>query len=200
MEEGELSLTPSEKKKLEQKSEWRSRQQTCRGGRKYPQEAHKQRVVSRKGRGRKEGGRTGEKMSRQCPLCICWVSRRAFVMLYADPLPKAAAGLRVQLFCYSLSPLVSVALSSVISLCFVLFGVDYYPQAATKWKTNQMRSCGFNPDCFKWRECRKHLRPINTVYKEKVSPRPVNLLTLALVLVSQVPIDFIPKPAGKRSW
>lgn len=125
---------PLPQKNLEQKSEWRSRQQTCRGGRKYPQEAHKSRVVSRKGRGRKEGGRAGEKMSRQCPLCICWVSRRAFVMLYADPLPKAAAGLRVQLFCYSLSPLF-LSLSLFCDFFVFLFficdcRVDYYPQAA----------------------------------------------------------------------
>lgn len=131
---GRRRAPPLPQKNLEQKSEWRSRQQTCRGGRKYPQEAHKSRVVSRKGRGRKEGGRAGEKMSRQCPLCICWVSRRAFVMLYADPLPKAAAGLRVQLFCYSLSPLF-LSLSLFCDFFVFLFficdcRVDYYPQAA----------------------------------------------------------------------
>lgn len=42
---------------------------------------------------RKEGGKGGEKMSRQCPLCIGWVSPRAFVMLYTDPLSKVATRL-----------------------------------------------------------------------------------------------------------
>lgn len=50
---------------------------------------------------RKEGGRGGEKMSRQCPLCIGWVSPRAFVMLYTDPLSKVVVRLPVQLFSYS---------------------------------------------------------------------------------------------------
>lgn len=44
-------------------------------------------------------------MSRQCPLCICWVSPRAFVMLYTDPLSKVAVWLPVQLFSYSVSAL-----------------------------------------------------------------------------------------------
>lgn len=52
---------------------------------------------------RKEGGRGGEKMSRQCPLCLGWVSPRAFVMLYTDPLSKVAMWLPVQLFSYSVS-------------------------------------------------------------------------------------------------
>lgn len=43
-------------------------------------------------------------------------------MLYADPLPKAAAGLRVQLFCYSLSPLfLSLSLLSFLCVLFCFF-------------------------------------------------------------------------------
>lgn len=68
---------------------------------------------------RKEGGRGGEKMSRQCPLCIGWVSPRAFVMLYTDPLSKVAVRLPVQLFSYSVS---ASFLSLLCDFFFFFFG------------------------------------------------------------------------------
>lgn len=57
-----------------------------------------------------------EKMSRQCPLCICWVSPRASVMLYADPLSKVATRLPIQLFSHLVWVLFLSLLCDVLTL------------------------------------------------------------------------------------
>lgn len=90
---------------------------------------------------RKEGGRGGEKMSRQCPLCICWVSPRAFVMLYTDPLSKVAIRLPVQLFSYSGS---ASFLSLLCDFFYFIFFIcdcraDYYWGQQINYRKRQQK-------------------------------------------------------------
>lgn len=93
---------------------------------------------------RKEGGRGGEKMSRQCPLCIGWVSPRAFVMLYTDPLFKVAMWLPVQLFSYSVLALFLSLLCDFFFICDCradyYLGATDYPQKRQQKRQNKLKA------------------------------------------------------------